>query len=224
MNLGQLRHIATAHRFLLVYIVFLAVMPFVFSSAATYYITIHSTEISEYTSLQLALVFLVSVFTITFALTPTTFVCFAAGFLWGWVSLAYIVPAYMLAQWLGYTVARFIDGEKLLGTLTAMGKMQWLQNISGNQFKLVFFCRLSPVLPFALMNVVLGVLHVNKRTFLSAGLLGMLPRTLCVLWLGTRAQDILNSSDGHPFYKILLVVLVVVSLFGIGKIIFSSKA
>ncbi len=93
-----------------------------------------------------------------------------------------------------------------------------LAELKNESWQLILLTRLSPVLPFALMTFVLALVQVPRRRFLLASVLGMLPRSLFFYWLGTQAQDVLallRHPDESQLSKILLLLLVAASLFGL---------
>jgi uncharacterized membrane protein YdjX (TVP38/TMEM64 family) len=202
------------------YLLLLVVVPLGFSSMVILTIT---ENYSFFQNLQLSercLMFFVFSFTMAFALTPTSFICLLSGFIWGWESLAYILPAYMLAQITGFQIAKLLNGQRLLNSLKELNKMPaFLSQIEQNQAKIIFLSRLSPVLPFALMNVVLSILQVDFKKFVLFGLLGMLPRSVFVIWLGTQAHDLESGLDGNWPYKIGLFLLTVLTIWGIGRVL-----
>jgi uncharacterized membrane protein YdjX (TVP38/TMEM64 family) len=66
-------------------------------------------------------------------------------------------------------------------------------------FKIVFLLRLSPILPFNLLNFALGLTCVSLREYVLASFLGMLPGTLLYVYLGslvTRASEIAAGHAG----------------------------
>ena len=78
--------------------------------------------------------------------------------------------------------------------------------------------RLSPVLPFALMNFVLSLMQVRKRDYLYGSLLGMLPRTTFFYWLGTQAKqlyELLQNPTAGNQQQLLFLGLLIISVFGI---------
>jgi uncharacterized membrane protein YdjX (TVP38/TMEM64 family) len=78
--------------------------------------------------------------------------------------------------------------------------------------------RLSPILPFAITNVLFSLAGANLRPYLGASLIGMLPRTLLTLLVGSQARQIrvlLEQGGGSPALKIGLGLLVMASLTGL---------
>lgn len=153
-------------------------------------------------------------------LTPTTFIASLSGFLFGLGSLVYVVPAYLLASLLGYMFGQYLDKGRLLKSMVDMDNKELLKNtVESNPFWFVILCRISPILPFGLMNLLLPAFGVKVKEFITAGTLGMLPRTTLFVWLGSAAQNLVealstgNGDIGFKFY--MTAILVIISSFGL---------
>ena len=65
-------------------------------------------------------------------------------------------------------------------------KIQAIQEaVKNNDWKLVFLTRLSPVMPFSLINYSLGLTDISPWRFLGATELGAVPATLVYVYIGT---------------------------------------
>lgn len=157
------------------------------------------------------------------ALTPTTFVALVGGYFLGWMALPGVVIGYTGASLIGFALTKLIDNGNLLDSIynwlgdKANQLRQLLSGIHDNQLGIIIMARLSPVLPFALMNVVLPVAGVRLIPFLLGGTLGMLPRTVFFVWLGSEAKVLrtLVEGDGQGVIShLVLIGLLVVSLLG----------
>jgi uncharacterized membrane protein YdjX (TVP38/TMEM64 family) len=62
--------------------------------------------------------------------------------------------------------------------------------------KVVFLARLSPVLPFNVLNYAFGLTRVRFREFVLGSFAGMLPGTLLYVYLGSAVQDLADVSGG----------------------------
>lgn len=92
------------------------------------------------------------------------------------------VTAATLAFLLGRTVARsWVAGR--VGNDTRLAAID--AAIGRHGFKIVALLRLSPVLPFNLLNYALGLTGVRLRDYVAASFLGMLPGTLLYVYLGS---------------------------------------
>lgn len=87
-------------------------------------------------------------------------------------------------------------------------------------FKIVFLTRLSPVLPFNLLNYMFGLTQVRLRDFVLASWVGMLPGTFLYISLGHATKDIADILTGRVtggtaqnlFFLFGLIVTVVVTV------------
>lgn len=173
----------------------MSVLPLLTSSSFTYYV-IQNEDLVKNITFEIALSWApIWAILLAFGICTTTFTCLAGGFVFGWKVIIIIIPTYILAQSMGYFMAKKIDNE-LIEVLKSKKKYpSLLENITVNEAKVVFFSRLSPVLPFALINFVLGILKIDFKVFTIAGLLGMLPRTIFCIWIGSQVQSFLHTQN-----------------------------
>lgn len=199
----------------------------VLGSVLSLFIILDYPEVTVWAKSHQAIFFLGTAFTMAVLLTPTTFVASLSGFLFGLTSTFYLVPAYVIASLLGYIVGKKLDGGQLLKSIVEVDNKQVLkQTVDSNPFWFVVLCRISPVLPFGLMNVVLPAFGVRLRQFVTAGTIGMLPRTVLFIWLGSTAQTLLQAvkgeEDGLGFKFYLTSALIVISSLGL-LLLFNKK-
>jgi uncharacterized membrane protein YdjX (TVP38/TMEM64 family) len=195
-------------------------MPLLASSSISYWVITHEPDIQNFTFQHWAITFLLACFTMAFALTPTTFVALLSGYFLGWRAFLPLAVSYWIASYIGYKIAQKIDGGRFLKILSEKPKVQQvLENLQKDEFKIILLARLSPVLPFAVTNVLFSFSGTKLRNFLTAGFLGMLPRTILSIWVGTQAQEIRRLIE-HPsegnISQILVLGLVFASIFGLG--------
>lgn len=204
----------------------MVVMPLLFSGVAGWQIVEYESAIQLFTTWEWALVFLLVTVTMALALTPTTFVAISTGYFLGLNGLAPLVIAYTVASLLGYLIAKPL-GSGILSTIQGyypktdqlVGKLN-----STSPYWFVILCRLSPVLPFGIMNVVLSFISTPIRAFVLGGMMGMLPRTLTALMVGKLASDLLNVV-AHPgqnqLMQISFTTLLIIS--GVGLTLYFRK-
>lgn len=209
--------------FTLLYTFFLGLMPLLVSSSISYWVITHEQEIQAFTFQNWIVAFIIACFTMAFALTPTTFIALLSGYFLGWNAFLPIAISYWIASFLGFKVAQMIDGGRFLHILSEKPKVkQVLENLQKDEFKIILLARLSPVLPFAVTNVLFSFSGTKIRNFLTAGFLGMLPRTILSIWIGTQAQEIKRLIE-HPsegsLSQILILGLIGGSILGLGYFI-----
>lgn len=200
------------------------VMPLAISSVVTYLALANEATVDQFGVQPWIIAFLVSCFTMGLALTPTTFVALVSGYFLGLIATLGVVASYTVASLIGFALTRAVDQGQLmtsvygwLGDRKAQQLRKLLDGIADHQFGIIVMARLSPVLPFALMNVVLPVAGVRLVPFLIAGTLGMLPRTAFFVWLGSEAkalQTLIETGDQGAGGRFILIGLLVISSLG----------
>ncbi len=198
--------------------------PLAVSSVITYYALTYEVTIRQFGSAAWIAVFAAGCLTMGLALTPTTFIALASGYFLGLPAVVGVVVGYTGASLIGFSLTHAVDQGQLmnsiyrwLGDERAKRLQQLLAGVADHQFGIIVMARLSPVLPFALMNVVLPVAGVRLRPFLVAGTLGMLPRTVFFVWLGSEAKNLrtLVEEGGEGLLpRLLLIGLLGLSLLG----------
>lgn len=184
-------------------------MPFITSSALSYYLINNEILVKQIPFIYVCLFSPIWSIFLTFGICTTTFTCLAGGYLFGWKILIIILPTYLISQTLGFWIANKIDKNLILILKEKKKYPHFLDNVTENESKVVFFSRISPVLPFALMNMVLGILKVNFKKFTFAGLAGMLPRTLFSIWLGCQVQNFLQTKENSLSFWFASISIIV---------------
>lgn len=153
-----------------------------------------------------------------FALIPTTLFAVLSGFVFGWEAFPFMVLGYTLASGMGYLSGKALEKDSLPWLLQPYPKAKRIIEQKKEQMGwLVFFVRISPVIPFAISNLVFALLNSGLQRVLWFGLLGMLPRTFLAFLTGTLAgtiQQAINAeTTGWHYPGIGLLLLI--SLWGI---------
>jgi uncharacterized membrane protein YdjX (TVP38/TMEM64 family) len=123
---------------------------------------------------------------------PGSLLTLGAGFVFGVVkgtlvvsagSTAGAAAAFLIAR----TVARDWVSRRIAGRprLAAIGRA-----VEQEDFKLVLLTRLSPVLPFNVLNYAFGLTRVRFGKYLLASWIGMLPGTIMYVYLGSAANSV----------------------------------
>jgi uncharacterized membrane protein YdjX (TVP38/TMEM64 family) len=155
------------------------------------------------------------------AFTPPTFLALVYGYFLGWMALPLLFGLNLGAIALIVGVSGFFKTEVLRTHLTEVyPKVKlMLDRFHQNEMRLIFFTKLSPVLPFAVTNLFFAVAGARLRQVLIGGGLGMIPRTILAVWAGREAQDIryLLEHPNEGFWgKVVVILLIIASTMGIG--------
>ena len=152
------------------------------------------------------------------AFLPTTFLAVLSGFVFGWLSFPFLVLGYTLATVIGYQVGRNLDSGSLDFLLDHYPKAaKLIEERKDNISQLIFFVRLSPVIPFALSNLLFALLQAGLAKVVWMGLWGMLPRTSMAFITGIVGESLMEALEGDSGGQQILVIvaLLLVSVWGI---------
>jgi uncharacterized membrane protein YdjX (TVP38/TMEM64 family) len=118
---------------------------------------------------------------------PGSVLTIAGGAVYGFVGGTVLVLAGNgLGSVLCLLVSRFFLRDWMARRIRGNPKLQAIEEAVKNQdFKLVFLTRLSPVMPFSLINYALGLTSVSTWRFLGATELGAVPATVAYVYIGT---------------------------------------
>ena len=171
------------------------------------------TGIVDQVLLSLILAFLVGL-----AFLPTTLTAIASGFFWGWSVFPHLVIAYLLANVLGYTLGKWINADfRTILYARHPSLKEEIEKRIEQPAGLVFFVRISPVIPFAISNFLFASLGIPLSKIIRFGLPGMLPRTILAFASGKAANSFLDaqSSLKDPQDWLALGLLLLWSVWGI---------
>lgn len=146
----------------------------------------------------------------TVALLPGSVLTLIGGAVFGlvWGTL-YVFVAAVLGAGAAFLVARYVARPAVERRLRGDKRFERIDAAIGRQgTKIVLLLRLSPVLPFNLLNYALGLTRVRFRDYLLASV-GMLPGTLLYVYYGKVAGDVaalLGGAEidrGTAYYLVL---------------------
>jgi uncharacterized membrane protein YdjX (TVP38/TMEM64 family) len=162
------------------------------------------------------------------ALMPTTLMAFLTGYFLGFEGTPLMIISYLIASYVGYQLGLFLEGKKIHKNLLEKPKIKrFLASLKEKSWKLIILVRLSPVLPFSVMNLVLSAIRFPIKIFLIGSFIGMLPRTLFAIYVGTRAQNLKSlieneTTTDFPYSEIIIILLTLITIFGIGRMMKNS--
>lgn len=159
----------------------------------------------------LGLLFFVVVYIlVVLVFVPITPFSLAAGAIFGWwgILIAYFsavagsIIAFSIARGFGKEyVAKICEKRPILGALERV--------VVKGGFRLILLIRLSGVLPFALQNYAFGLTALDRRSYIWASLIGLLPGAIIKVWIGKMGMDVLVGnlwSDGVSIAGLMLAL------------------
>ena len=138
----------------------------------------------------------------TVLLVPGSLLTASAGFAYGPVYGTLLVsPVSVLAALVSFALARTVLRDRLEQRLRSRARLAAVNEAVGRRgFVITALLRLSPILPFNLLNYLLGLSRVRVRDYALASWVGMLPATVLYVYAGslvTRASQ-LSAGGARP--------------------------
>ena len=202
--------------------VVLSATPIVLTSLLTYYAVVHETAIATLTPWQWAGITLACAVT-SAGLTPPTMLALIFGYFLGWQA---VLPVFVI-NFGGILfinlIVRWLDHDRFLAFIRRNPKAQSvLERILSNELEVIFYAKLSPILPFGLTNLLFALSGAKLRNILLGGFLGMTPRTILAVWSGREAREIkalLENPNQSSLTQIVVIGLILVSILGLWQVI-----
>ncbi|WP_288425341.1 VTT domain-containing protein [uncultured Spirosoma sp.] len=202
--------------------VVLSVLPIVFTSVLTYYAIAYESLVNTFDGWAWLLITVIC--TVTSAgLTPPTILALIFGYFLGWEAVFPLVVINFGGILFINLLVRWLDHDQFLRFLNRQPKAQSvLDRIRDKELEVIFFAKLSPILPFGLTNLLFALSGASLKNILLGGFLGMLPRTLLAIFTGHEAREIrtlLENPQQGIWGQIVIVALILVSIFGLWRVV-----
>ena len=146
------------------------------------------------------------------ALVPGSLLTMAAGFAYGPVKGLFVAsPASVLAAAAAFLLARTLLRGWIQRKIAHSPKGRAFDRaISANSFKLILLLRLSPAIPYNVLNYALGLSNARLDRYVLASFIGMLPGTWLYVYLGSLARTAAGLGEaGHAGGPQRLVLMVI---------------
>ena len=164
----------------------------------------------------------------TVMMLPGSPLTFAAGALFGfWKGLILVSLSSTLGATCAFMVSRYLIRKSIEKRVLKNKKFQSIDNeINEQGWKIVILARLSPIIPFFLLNYALGITKIRFIHFIFASWIGMIPGTIVYVLMGTMGGAFINGKKSSFEWVLLgigLIATILVTLL-ISKIIKKSQA
>lgn len=150
----------------------------------------------------------------TVLLVPGSVLTLAAGALFGlWRGTLIVLISASLGATAAFLIARYLVRARVADRVVQDARFAGIDRaIGASGLKIVVLLRLSPVVPFNLLNYALGITSVRLRDFLLA-CVAMLPGTLLYVYYGRVVGDVAALAAGaRPDRDVTYYVLLGVGL------------
>lgn len=162
--------------------------------------------------------FFVAYVAATVAVLPGSILTLAAGFAYGpgW-GLAIASPASVAGATAAFLLGRTLLHDWAVRKTSDSARARAISRaVEREGFKLVLLLRLSPLVPFNLLNYALSLSNVRVGTYVVASALGMLPGTALYVYLGslapTAAQLSTAAEGGGAGHTVLYIAGLVATI------------
>jgi len=118
---------------------------------------------------------------------PGSILTLAAGAVYGfWGGSALVLAGNGLGSILSLLVTRYFLRDWMARRIAGNSRLKALEKaIAHHDWKLVLLTRLSPIMPFSLINYSLGLTKISAWRFLLATEVGAIPATFVYVYIGT---------------------------------------
>jgi uncharacterized membrane protein YdjX (TVP38/TMEM64 family) len=148
-------------------------------------------------------------------LAPAFLLTVAAGALWGvWRGTLFVFVGAVLGASVVWALSKRMTRLRFFGWLDRDPRVLGVRRaVAGEGAWVQFLLRLSPLVPFNLLNYALGLSHVRYRDFLIASV-GMLPAIVMYTYYGKVVGDVAAHAAGVApprgveYYTLLIVGLI----------------
>lgn len=155
-------------------------------------------------------------------LLPTYASCALGGWAFGFsVGLTAAIIAFTAASMIGYWIAHFISGQRLMNIIHDKPKWQIIYDalLGGSTLKtffIVFLMRLAPNSPFALNNLLFAATGVRWWIYLLGTFCGILPRSAAVVYAASHLETLSPSVREQKWVVVvgILVTIAVLTIIG----------
>ncbi len=132
-------------------------------------------------------------------LLPDSLLTLAAGAIFGLLrGLVWVSIGSMLGATAAFFLGRSLAKDWVHRRTEHWPKFRALDRaIARHGFWMVFLTRLSPIIPYGLLNYAYGITTVRVRDYLIASWIGMLPGTLLYVYAGTTAANLTEVIGGR---------------------------
>jgi len=164
----------------------------------------------------------------TVMMLPGSPLTFTAGALFGfWKGLIFVSIGSTLGASCAFMVSRYLIRKSIEKRVLKNKKFQSIDNeIDEQGWKIVILARLSPIIPFFLLNYALGITKIRFIHFIFASWVGMIPGTTVYVLMGTMGGAFINGKKSSFEWLLLgmgLIATIMVTLL-ISKIVKNSQA
>jgi uncharacterized membrane protein YdjX (TVP38/TMEM64 family) len=160
------------------------------------------------------------------ALVPGSLLTMAAGFAYGPIrGLLVASPASVLAATTAFLLGRTVLRNWIRAKIARSAKARALDRaVARHSFRLIVLLRLSPIIPFNILNYALGLSDASLGRYVVASFLGMLPGTWMYVYLGSLATSAAGLGEASRAGGNERLALTIIGLAATVAVVFATRA
>jgi len=137
-------------------------------------------------------------------LVPGSVLTIGAGFVFGIsIGISTVSIGSTLGAGAAFLLARTLLRDWAARKVAANPRFLALDEAVGRQgFKIVLLTRLSPILPFNLLNYAFGLTRVSLRDYMLASWIGMLPGAVLYIYIGSAMRGLTELASGERSWTV----------------------
>lgn len=153
-------------------------------------------------------------------LAPGSALTLAGSYLYGfWIGMLLVSIGSTIGAFLAFMLARTVGRERVRTWLARDLRFQSIDRAVGEQGAwVVFLLRLTPLVPFNLLNFGLGLTSVRPLPYLLATWLGMLPGTMLFVLVGAGLGAQKTTEGPHVWYWVAIFVTTLLATGYVGRV------
>jgi uncharacterized membrane protein YdjX (TVP38/TMEM64 family) len=141
------------------------------------------------------------------ALVPASALTLAAGLTFGFWAFPLVLLAATIGAAAAFLISRHIISGRMRRLLEDLPRAKAIYHAVGSGgWKMVWLLRLSPVMPFSVMNYVLGATELGFWPYICATLVGIMPALALYVYLGALGKATIDGAAGGTLRWLLLVM------------------
>jgi uncharacterized membrane protein YdjX (TVP38/TMEM64 family) len=130
---------------------------------------------------------------------PGSLLTLGAGIVFGVIrGTIFVMIGATLGAMAAFLAGRYLARDWVATRIAGNSRFKAIDDaVAREGWKIVGLTRLSPILPFTVLNYAFGVTRVSLRDYFCASLIGMLPGTLMYVYVGSLLGDLGSLGRAH---------------------------
>lgn len=129
-------------------------------------------------------------------LAPSPIIGIAAGVAFGWWGIPLALIGATVGATISFLIGRYVFNDTLDEWLTDRRIFRAVKRaIDEEGWRVLLLLRLTPAVPFGLLNYFMGTTKISLATYVSATALGILPGTVVNIYIGVIGQSLATGAQ-----------------------------